>query len=83
MFAWRQNCTSTIDAMPTLTVTNEVLERLGIGPEELADTRRLEGKARRALEPLLASRGFNIFGTVYISTLPTNDGFVLTQVVNP
>jgi hypothetical protein len=66
--------------MLTLTLTNDVLERLRIRSEDLADQRRLEGNARRVLEPLLASRGFNVLGTVYISALPTNDGFVLTQV---
>ena len=63
--------------MPTLTLTNDVLERLAIRPAELADQGRLEGDARRVLEPLLASRGFNVQGRVHITS--TDGGFVLTQ----
>ena len=63
--------------MPTLTLTNDVLERLAIRPAELTDKGRLEGDARRVLEPLLASRGFNVQGRVHITS--TAGGFVLTQ----
>ena len=63
--------------MPTLTLTNDVLERLAIRPAELADKGRLEGDARRVLEPLLASRGFNVHGRVHITS--TAGGYVLTQ----
>jgi hypothetical protein len=63
--------------MPTLTLTNDVLERLAIRPAELADKGCLEGDARRVLEPLLASRGFNVHGRVHITS--TAGGFVLTQ----
>ena len=62
--------------MPTLTLTNDILERLAIRPAELADQGRLAGDARRVLEPLLASRGFNVHG-VHITS--TEGGFVLTQ----
>ena len=47
--------------------------------DELGDKRQLEGEARRVLEPLLVSRGFNVFGTLHIGIM--NDGFVLTQIV--
>jgi hypothetical protein len=63
--------------MPTLVLTNDVLERLAVRPDELADKGRLEGDAKRVLEPLLASRGFNVHGRVHISS--TAGGFVLTQ----
>jgi hypothetical protein len=63
--------------MPILTLTNDVLERLAIRPAGLADKGRLEGDARRVLEPLLASRGFNVHGRVHITS--TAGGFVLTQ----
>ena len=63
--------------MPTLTLTNDVLERLAVRPAELIDKGLLEGDARRVLEPLLASRGFNVHGRVHITS--TDGGFVLTQ----
>ena len=63
--------------MPTLVLTNDVLERLAVRPEELTDMGLLEGDAKRVLEPLLASRGFNVHGRVHIT--PTDGGFVLMQ----
>ena len=63
--------------MPTLVLTNDVLERMAVRPAELADRGRLEGDVRRLLEPLLASRGFNVHGSVHITS--TEGGFVLTQ----
>ena len=58
-------------------LTNDVLERLAIRPAELAEKGWLEGDARRVLEPLLASRGFDVHGRVHI--ISTDGGFVLTQ----
>ena len=63
--------------MPTLVLTYDVLERLAVRPAELAGRGRLEGDVRRVLEPLLASRGFNVHARVHITA--TEGGFVLTQ----
>jgi hypothetical protein len=50
---------------------------MAVRPAELADKGRLEGDARRVLEPLLASRGFNVQGRVHITSI--EGGFVLMQ----
>jgi len=63
--------------MPTLVLTNDVLERMAVRPAELIGKDRLEGDVRRVLEPLLVSRGFNVHGRVHITS--TAGGFVLTQ----
>jgi hypothetical protein len=63
--------------MPILILTNDVLEQLAVRPAELTDKDRLEGDVRRVLEPLLASRGFNVHSRVHITS--TDGGFVLTQ----
>ena len=52
--------------MPTLVLTHDVLERLAVRPAELTEKDRLEGDVKRVLEPLLASRGFNVHGRVHM-----------------
>jgi hypothetical protein len=39
----------------------------------------LNQDAKRVLEALLVSRGFNVRGLIHVSELSGRDGFVLTQ----
>ena len=63
--------------MPSLTVTRETFEALGVTMSDLREP-RLAGHARRALEPLLASRGFDLSGEIAFTVL-ADDSIVLTQ----
>jgi hypothetical protein len=64
--------------MPTLTLALGTLEALGVSRADL-DERVLGPDARRILEPLLASRGFDVTRTVHVIPLASGDGFILTQ----
>jgi hypothetical protein len=39
----------------------------------------VQDDAKRALEPLLASRGFNVREVIHVSRRPRDEGFLLTQ----
>jgi hypothetical protein len=45
----------------------------------LTDGEELTDEQKRALEPLLASRGFSIAASVRATRLPSDEGFLLTQ----
>jgi hypothetical protein len=45
----------------------------------LTDVQELDDNAKRALEPLLASRGFNVREVIHVSRRPRDEGFLLTQ----
>ena len=62
--------------MPTVTVSLTLLETLGI---DLRDVDTLDGDMKRALEPLLASRGFYVASPIHVTRLPSDEGFLLTQ----
>ena len=59
-----------------MTVSLEVLEALGVA---LRDADVLDKDMKRALEPLLASRGFYVASPIYVTRLPDEEGFLLTQ----
>jgi hypothetical protein len=63
--------------MPSLTVTREVFEALGVTMSDLREP-TLAGHARSVLEPLLASRGFDIAREITFTVL-ADDSIVLTQ----
>lgn len=53
-----------------------LLETLGI---DLRDVDVLDRDMKRALEPLLASRGFYVASPIHVTRLPGEEGFLLTQ----
>jgi len=63
--------------MPTLTIARETFEELGVTLRDLREP-TLHGHARRALEPLLASRGFDLTMEIEFTIL-ADDSIVLTQ----
>jgi hypothetical protein len=63
--------------MPTITLTRTTLEALGVSPDDFTGAIRAEAKL--LLEPLLASRGFDVTRTVHVVELASGEGFVLTQ----
>jgi hypothetical protein len=64
--------------MPTLTIETRLLDALGV---PLTDLRQyqLGATAKRCLEALLMSRGFDIDRTIQVAELAKGDGFLLTQ----
>jgi hypothetical protein len=64
--------------MPTLTLSTRVVEDLGLTRAEMLRP-ELNQDAKRVLEALLVSRGFNLHGLIHVSELSGRDGFVLTQ----
>jgi hypothetical protein len=64
--------------MPTMTVTRATLDALGISIADLEEP-NLTGHAKRSLEPLLASRGFDITRDIGLAVLTSREGIVLTQ----
>ncbi len=62
--------------MPTLTLSSALLETVGV---RLGDVQELDCDAKRALEPQLASRGFNVHEVIHVSRLRRDEGFLLTQ----
>jgi hypothetical protein len=64
--------------MPVLMLTLETLERLGASYPALQQA-TLSPEARRALEPLLVSRGFDVTRPVRVLELASGEGFVLSQ----
>jgi hypothetical protein len=63
--------------MPTLTLTLGTLEALGLSRADFSES-TLRPDAQH-LEPLLASRGFDVTRTVRVHELTCGEGFVLTQ----
>jgi hypothetical protein len=64
--------------MPTLTLTLGTLEALGLSRADLSEsTLRLD--VQHPLEPVLASRGFDVTRTIRVHELTGGAGFVLTQ----
>ena len=64
--------------MPTLTLTLGTLEALGLSRADFSES-TLRPDAQHTLEPLLASRGFDVTRTVRVHELRGGEGFVLTQ----
>jgi hypothetical protein len=64
--------------MPIVTLTLDKAEALGVSRTELLES-TLSLHAMRALEPLLASRGFDMTRTVHVVVLASGEGIVLTQ----
>ena len=64
--------------MPTSTLTVETLQTLGVSVADLPSS-VLRGEIATRLEPLLASRGFDMKRDVRIVVLATGEGVVLTQ----
>jgi hypothetical protein len=64
--------------MPTLTLTLGTLEALGLSRADFSES-TLRPDAQHTLEPLLASRGFDVTSTVRVHELTGGEGFVLTQ----
>jgi hypothetical protein len=62
--------------MPTVTVSPELLHVLGAS---LAGVNELDRDAKRLLEALLVSRGFDLKAAIRVSPLPRAEGFLLTQ----
>jgi hypothetical protein len=63
--------------MPTLTLSPDTLEQLGVRRAHLVPTFTLEG--RGLLEGLLASRGFDMARAIRVVELGSGEGFVFTQ----
>jgi hypothetical protein len=64
--------------MPVLTLPMDRVEALGVSLEEIQQfTLGLDSKRR--LEPMLASRGFDMTRTIHVVVLASGDGIVLTQ----
>jgi hypothetical protein len=64
--------------MPVVTVTVDHLEALGLLFDRLLRS-TLDGEAHRALEPLLASRGFDVTRTIHVVVLTSGEGIILMQ----
>jgi 5-enolpyruvylshikimate-3-phosphate synthase len=63
--------------MPTITVTREMLDALGVSVADLQGL-TLTGPAKRSLEAMLAPRGFDVTGDIEAVVLPSG-GVVLSQ----
>jgi hypothetical protein len=64
--------------VPVLTLTMGRVEALGVSRDELQQsTLGLDSKCQ--LEPMLASRGFDMTRTIHVVVLANGDGIVLTQ----
>ena len=64
--------------MPTITLTLETLYAFGVSRADL-EAPTLPDDAKRSLEAMLASRGFDVTDTVRVVVLPNGEGAVLTQ----
>ena len=64
--------------MPTITIARETLDALGVSDADLGEP-TLTGRAKRTLEALLASRGFDLTQDIGVVVLPTGQGVVLSQ----
>jgi hypothetical protein len=64
--------------MPVLTLTMDSVEALGLSRDKLQQS-TLGLDSKRRLEPMLASRGFDMTRTVHVVVLDNGEGIVLTQ----
>jgi hypothetical protein len=64
--------------MPTITVTREMLEALGISSADLHEP-ILTGHAKRSLEGALTAHGFDVTRDIGLVVLASGEGVVLTQ----
>jgi hypothetical protein len=64
--------------VPILTLTMDRAEVLGVSRDELQQS-TLGLDSKRRLEPMLASRGFDMTRTVHVVVLANGEGIVLTQ----
>jgi hypothetical protein len=64
--------------MPILTLTMDRAEALGVSRDELLQF-TLGTDSKRRLEPMLASRGFDMTRTIHVVVLASGEGIVLTQ----
>jgi hypothetical protein len=64
--------------VPILTLTKDRAEVLGVSRDELQQS-TLGLDSKRRLEPMLASRGFEMTRTVHVVVLANGEGIVLTQ----
>jgi hypothetical protein len=64
--------------MPTLILTNETVDALGVSRAELRQ-QELTADAKRALAALLTGRGFDVTRTIYVREMANAEGFLLTQ----
>jgi hypothetical protein len=63
--------------VPTVTLTRATLEALGVSPDHMTD--QLRTADTRLLEPVLASRGFDVASPIRVVVLTNGEGVVLTQ----
>jgi hypothetical protein len=63
--------------MPTITVTLDTLAAFGVSRTDLTPALTLDAKS--ALQPLLASRDFDMRAPVQVVELATGEGFVFSQ----
>jgi hypothetical protein len=64
--------------VPTLTLTLETLAAVGVSRDDLLQP-ALSSDAKRLLEALLTSRGFDVTRAVRVIELASGEGFVLAQ----
>jgi hypothetical protein len=64
--------------VPVLALTMDRVEALGVSRDELQQS-TLGLDSKRRLEPMLASRGFDMTRTIHVVVLANGDGIVLTQ----
>jgi hypothetical protein len=64
--------------VPVLTLTVDRVEALGVSRDELQQS-ILGLDSKRRLEPMLASRGFDMTRMIHVVVLATGEGIVLTQ----
>lgn len=64
--------------MPVLTLAMDQVEVLGVSLDELRQL-ALAQDSKRRLEPMLTSSGFDMTRTIYIVSLRSGEGVLLTQ----
>ena len=66
------------ESMPTLLLTNETVDALGVSRDELRQ-QELTADARRVLAALLTGHGFDVTRAIHVRELANAEGFLLTQ----
>jgi hypothetical protein len=64
--------------VPVLTLAMDQVEVLGVSLDELRQL-ALAQDSKRRLEPMLTSRGFDMTRTIYIVSLRSGEGVLITQ----
>ena len=64
--------------MPTITLTLETLDAVGVSYSDLQES-TLAPDVTRVLEGMLVSRGFDVTRAVHVIVLATGEGVVLAQ----